>query len=218
MRTTLLVAITMFSLSAPAATVNVVSTRLTGFDFTLIAKPGAGHSGETSTSETLGQSTDLIAGPLDPVLSFALANVGFGVTGSESWDVQAYTTAAAPATVDTATNTLTIDLGSFVTRWQQTGVVPPRGFRGCGGGFPDCSALPQGPVGGSVTGPWDPVTGAFELAWSRDIDAHPFPRGTGLWAARGVSVVPLPAAAGLMLLALGSLGGMALRQRKPRLD
>jgi hypothetical protein len=213
MKRLVLAGLLLASASATAATVNVVSLKLNDFDFVMTVQPIAGHSGDTSTAELVDATADLIAGAVDPALSFALANVSFGVAGSEAWSVAARTTAATTATIDTATNQITIDLGGWLTAWTQTGVVPPRTFRGCGGSFPECADVDQSPVGGSVTGSWDPLTNAFEVAWTRDIARHPFPVGIGNWTLRGSAVVPVPGALGLMFTALAGLGAVRLRQR-----
>jgi hypothetical protein len=206
MKSLVLATLALASGAASAATIDVVSLKLTGFDFEMTVQPIAGHTGDVSTSEVINAAGDLAIGPVNPALSFTLANVSFGVTGSESWSVAARTTAASPATIDTATNLITIDLSSWTTAWTQVGVVPPRLFRGCGGSLPECDAVDQSPVGGTVTGTWDPVTNGFEVSWARDIAVHPFPAGIGNWTLRGSAIVPVPGALALMVTALGGLG------------
>lgn len=206
MKSLMVAGLMLASAAAPAATVSVVSLKLNDFDFVMTVQPIAGHTGDTSTSELVNATADLIAGAVNPALSFALANVSFGVTGSEAWSVTARTTGATTATIDTATNQITIDLGGWLTAWTQTAVVPPRSFRGCGGIFPQCDAVDQAPPGGSVTGTWDPLTNGFEVSFTRDIGVHPFPVGIGNWTLRGAAIVPVPGALALMVTALGGLG------------
>lgn len=191
--------------AASAATIEVVNLKLTGFDFGMTVQPIAGHTGDVSTSEVVNAAGDVATGPVNPILSFALTDVSFGVAGSESWAVAARTTAASPATIDTATNIITIDLGTWLTAWTQTGVVPPRLFRSCGGIFPECNAVDQSPAGGTVSGTWDPLTSRFEVSWLRDIGVHPFPAGIGNWTLRGTAIVPLPATLLLLGTALVAL-------------
>ena len=213
MKALLLGGILLASASASAATINIVSLTVTDFDFEMTPQLIAGHSGDTSSAETVNPAADLIAGAVDPVLSFALANVVFGPTGSEAWLVTARTAGPSSATVDTVTNQITINLGTWLTSWTQTGVVPPRQFRGCGGIYPECDALDQSPLGGLVTGTWNPATNGFEVSWVRDIAAHPFPAGTGNWTLRGTAIVPLPGAGWLLMTALGGLAALRLRGR-----
>ena len=200
--------------STQAATVEVLSLKLTDFDFNMTVKPGAGHSGESASDKTLDTNADLLDGAVDPLLSFLLADVSFGVTGSESWRVEARTTGPSSASIDTDTNQITIELGGFLTSWTQEGVVPPRQFRGCGGVFPECDSIEQGPASGSVTGAWDPFTGNFEVSWARDIDVHPFPLGIGNWTLVGTAVVPVPAALPLLISGLGLLGAVRLNRSR----
>jgi hypothetical protein len=208
-----LAALSTGSASTYGATVEVGELRLVDFDFVMTVKPNAGHLGDTASEKSLDTSADLIAGAADPLLSFLLADVSFPGAGSESWRVEARTLGASTATIDTDTNEITINLSGWSTSWTQEGVVPPRLFRGCGGAFPECDAIDQSPATGSVTGAWDPLTGAFEVSWPSDISVHPFPLGVGNWTLRG-QVVPVPAALPLMLSGLGLLGAMRLKRRR----
>lgn len=187
-----------------AAVLSVEDLTITGFSFTLNPPVGGGFDQVSASNGFIASDTDLIAGARNPVLGFDLDPVDFGVR-TESWQVVAYTTAASPATVDTAGNFITIDLAAFATDWSDLTSLPGQG-RCTPGSFPNCVGLAQGPVGGVVTGAWTPGTNEFTVSWERTL-GHPFPDATGVWTLHGVAnPVPLPGTLPLLLTALGVVG------------
>lgn len=184
---------------------DVASMTITGFSFTLdppALSPGYGTT--SAFNRVIGADTNLVEGPKADVLTFDLT-LDFGVR-TEDWSATAFTTAASPATVNRDNGTFTIDLSTFTTDWDGERCPPAA--------FPSCTGIPWGPAGGTVTGTWDPMTGAFLVAWDELLAIHPFPDGTGNWTLQGVAnPVPLPAPAVLFVSGAAVLAGVRRRAR-----
>lgn len=195
-----------------AHAVAVQSMNVTGFSFQVVAASGASSAviTEATGGSTIALDTNLVAGPRNPILTFNLTDpVGrIGGTGT----VTMYTTAASPATIDTSTNSLAIDLSTFTFDWD-TGPFPSL-----------CTVEPctQLQTSGMVTGgpgSWDPMTHQFSLSWSYywygdPVSDHPFPLGTSYWTLSGrADPVPIPASWAMFVGGIGLFGAVMARRR-----
>lgn len=194
--------LSMVAVPGNAALIAVADMSIDNFGFVLQPPAGGGYSASTAQNGAIAMDTNLVAGPRTDFLEFDLT-VDFGVR-TEDWTVNVDTTASSPATIDTTSNEITIDLSTFNTDWS--------GIR-CGATFPSCIDIAQGPAGaGTVTGAWNPVTHEFDISWQR-IMPHPFPDGIGNWTLHGIAN-PVPVPGALVLFVSGALGLAALARRK----
>lgn len=195
--------------TALAVAVPVKEMRITSFSFDYVPPlfgPDAVVSGQA-----IGADTNLIDGASDPLFSFNLT-IPTGLI-TYLYGMKAYTTAAAPAFIDLASNQFSLDLSSFFMIPVSSSPV------NCGAGGPGqrpvCAPIPQGPAGGVVTGGWNPATETFSLSWQRAIAQHPFPGVTGSWTLQGIAT-PVPEPSTAALLASGFLATAAVAWRRRR--
>jgi hypothetical protein len=184
------------SLGASAAILDLAQIDITAMTFSLTPSGPGG----TFTVSNLVPATDtnVVDGARNPLANFDLSlNTGVVFSGP----AVAYTTAALPATVDTTAGTISLGFGGtgtlFTMDWS--------GGAFCTSPRPDCLDIAQGPVTGTATGTWNPVTGAFQISWTRTNDGHPFDAFTSTWTWQGTAQ-PVPEPATYLLV----LGGLAL--------
>ena len=193
--TLLALALAAVSSGAFAAPVTISDLTVTGGIFSM--PPFASNINWTNPNA----SANFVGGyvQMGSLFPFGSANV-FGFTGDGTtapYGGTPVTGGPVPSgTVDAATGTINLNLSAFTAEWNGTN-------------------FNQGSP--TVTGTWDPTTGAYTASWSSLIVGGAFNGNTGYWTFNGTAVAaPVPEAStyGMMVVGLGLVGAAVMRRRK----